>query len=122
LFAFVNVYKSNGGVLVFYYNFVNLCNKRGISPSAAAEEMGYQRSVVTRWSKGTAPRQATIQKVADYFGVSASELTAGKKEAPALSEEDERNKIEEILNSLSREELLDLMAKTAEKLKERGLG
>lgn len=107
---------------MFYYNFVNLCNKRGISPSAAAEEMGYQRSVVTRWSKGTAPRQATIQKVADYFGVSASELTAEKKETPAFSEEDERKTIEAILNSLSREELLDLMAKTAEKLKERGLG
>jgi transcriptional regulator with XRE-family HTH domain len=36
--------------------------------------MGYQRSVVTRWSKGTAPRDATIQRVANYFGVSPSYL------------------------------------------------
>ena len=105
---------------MFYYNFVNLCNKKGISPSAAAEDMGYQRSVVTRWSKGTEPRQATIQKVADYFGVSVSELTSGQKETPALSEEDERKRIEEILNSMTREELLDLMSRTAEKLKEKG--
>ena len=57
---------------MFYDNFINLCNKAGKSPSAIAEEMGYQRSVVTRWSKGTAPRRATLQRVADYFGVSIS--------------------------------------------------
>lgn len=66
---------------MFYNKFVNLCNKKGLSPSAAAEEMGYQRSVVTRWSKGTEPREATIQKVADYFGVDADTLRT-KKENP----------------------------------------
>lgn len=76
---------------MFYHNFINLCNKRGISPSAAAEEMGYQRSVVTRWSKGTAPRQATVQRVADFFGVSVAELTedAENEKKPALISEDE---------------------------------
>lgn len=68
---------------MFYNKFVNLCNKKGISPSAAAEEMGYQRSVVTRWSKGTEPREATLQKVADYFGVDADSLR-GNKENPAI--------------------------------------
>ncbi len=71
--------------MVFYYNFVDLCNKIEKSPSAAAEEMGFQRSVVTRWSKGTTPRQATLQKIADYFGVTVEDLTAEKKEkSPAL--------------------------------------
>ena len=70
---------------MFYNKFVNLCNKKGLSPSAAAEEMGYQRSVVTRWSKGTEPREATIQKVADYFGVDADTLRA-KKESPTAQE------------------------------------
>ena len=74
---------------MFYYNFVNLCNKAGISPSAAAEEMGYQRSVVTRWSKGTEPRQATLQKVADYFGISVSDLISEQKETPTLRMESE---------------------------------
>lgn len=67
---------------MFYYNYVNLCNRKGISPSAAAEEMGFHRSDVTRWSKGVNPRQATIQKVADYFGVSFDELTADTEKAP----------------------------------------
>ena len=67
---------------MFYINYVRLCNKANKSPSAAAEEMGFQRSVVTRWSKGTTPRAATLQKIADYFGVPASELLDEKEKAP----------------------------------------
>ena len=71
-------------VCVFYTNFVRLCNKNGISPSAAAEEMGFQRSVITRWSQGTTPRRATLEKVATYFNVTVEELVADdKKENPA---------------------------------------
>lgn len=81
---------------MFYYKYVELCNKRNMSPSAAAEEMGFHRSDVTRWSKGSQPRQATIQKIADYFKVSVSELISEeqKEKPPAqggeLSEKDMR--------------------------------
>lgn len=68
---------------MFYVNYVDLCNKRNISPSAAAEEMGFHRSDVTRWSKGAMPRQATVQKVADYFCVTTAELTKRQKETPS---------------------------------------
>ena len=54
---------------MFYKVFLELCNKKGISPSAAVEAMGLQRSVNTRWSKGAEPRKATILKVADFFNV-----------------------------------------------------
>lgn len=67
---------------MFYTNFIKLCNQKGVSPSAAAEEMGFQRSVVTRWSKGVAPRAATVAKVADYFEVASEELLVDKKENP----------------------------------------
>lgn len=67
---------------MFYFNYVRLCNEKGLSPSAAAENMGFQRSVVTRWSKGSIPRTATLQKIADYFGVSLEELV-NEKEKPA---------------------------------------
>lgn len=66
---------------MFFTNFVNQCNKKGESPSYAAEAMGFKRSVVTRWKNGTDPRQATLQKIADYFGCSVEDLT-GKKEKP----------------------------------------
>ena len=70
---------------MFYINYVALCNKIGKSPSAVAEEMGFMRSVVTRWSKGTIPRQATLQKVADYFGVSVDYIL-GKEKQPTEGE------------------------------------
>lgn len=69
---------------MFYLNFVRLCNGIAKSPSAVAEEMGFQRSVVTRWSKGSVPRKATIEKIAAYFGVPAEELTGEEqKEKPS---------------------------------------
>ena len=77
---------------MFYDKYVHLCSKKGLSPSAAAEEMGYQRSVVTRWSKGTAPRDATMHRVADYFGVNVSYFKDEEKtvtiESDGLSELD----------------------------------
>lgn len=74
---------------MFYLNFVRLCNGIAKSPSAVAEEMGFQRSVVTRWSKGSVPRKATIEKIAAYFGVPAEELTGEEqKEKPNTPEGD----------------------------------
>lgn len=64
---------------MFFTNYVEQCNKKGLSPSAAAEAMGFQRSVVTRWSKGTEPRAATLQKIASFFGCSVEDL---QKEKP----------------------------------------
>ncbi len=76
---------------MFYLNFVRLCNGIAKSPSAVAEEMGFQRSVVTRWRKGSVPRKATIEKIADYFGVPAEELTGeDQKEKPSTPEDAER--------------------------------
>lgn len=73
---------------MFYLNFVRLCNKIGKSPSAVAEEMGFQRSVVTRWSNGSAPRKATIEKIATFFNVPSEELTgeSEQKEKPTPGE------------------------------------
>ena len=62
---------------MFYENFLKQCNKKNISFSAAAEEMGFKRSVVTRWSKGTKPRNATLSRIANYFQISIEELETG---------------------------------------------
>lgn len=67
---------------MFYTNFVKLCNRKGIAPTAAAVEMGFHRSDATRWSKGAEPRRTTLEKVADYFGVSVDYLLNGEKENP----------------------------------------
>lgn len=107
---------------MFYYNFVDLCNKVGKSPSAVAEEMGYQRSVVTRWSKGSVPRQATLQKIADYFEVPVFDLTSDEQtKKPATVSGDELDetsqKIMDLLAEFSAEELALALARI-EKIKE----
>ena len=72
---------------MFYVNFVNLCNSINKSPSAAAEEMGFKKSSVTRWKNGTTPTDASLQRIANYFGVSANSLISTEEKA------DDSNKI-----------------------------
>ena len=94
---------------MFYLTFIELCSKIKKSPSAVAEEMGFKRSVVTRWRNGTVPRDANLQRIADYFGVPVETLTAGQKEkAPGRMAEDlsaEELEIVSILRKMSPEKL-----------------
>ena len=59
---------------MFYDNYLRLCNRRGISASAAALEMGLSRAAVTGWAQGNTPRDSTLRRIADYFGVTVDEL------------------------------------------------
>lgn len=65
---------------MFYENYVRLCNAKGKTPSAVALELGIQKSTVTRWGDGSVPRDSTLVKVADYFGVSTQYLLFGDSE------------------------------------------
>lgn len=53
----------------FYQKFVNACNEIGKKPSAVAEEIGLSKSLVSRWKKGGGVTDATLMKVAAYFGI-----------------------------------------------------
>lgn len=102
---------------MFYLNFVRLCNSIGKSPSAVAEDMGLQRSSVTRWANGSAPRKATVEKIATYFGVDSKELTGeseqGKseqKEKPAPGEGSGLDAaFNAVLDQLTEQELADVL-------------
>lgn len=58
----------------FYENFVMLCNKAGKTPSKVAQEIGISKSIVSRWKNGGGVTDATARKVADYFGISVTDL------------------------------------------------
>lgn len=60
---------------MFYDNFIKACNLKGKTPSAALSEAGIDKSASTRWKNGKKPTDATLRKLADYFGVSPEELT-----------------------------------------------
>lgn len=59
---------------MFYDNFIKECNRIGKSPSSVVIDCGISKPAVTRWRKGEMPRDATLRKLADYFGVSVSSL------------------------------------------------
>ena len=60
--------------MAFYENYVKLCNSVGKSPSAVAVELKLGKPSVTRWKNGAEPRDATLQKIADHFGVTVEYL------------------------------------------------
>lgn len=100
---------------MFYENFKRLCSERGTTPTAVAKAMGISTSMTANWKKGGVPRSDTLQKVADYFGVSVSYLLGvvddpdpialvdPSKKAPPIIE-----KIDEAMQDMTEEELADL--------------
>lgn len=68
---------------MFYDKYVALCAQKGITPSAAAKEIGINKAAVSNWKyRKNGPSDVTLQKIADYFGVPVSELTGEKEKAP----------------------------------------
>lgn len=72
---------------MFYDKYVALCAQKGITPSAAAKEIGINKAAVSNWKyRKNGPSDVTTQKIADYFGVPVSELTEEKDNAPTPSD------------------------------------
>ncbi len=66
---------------MFYENYLELCSKKGKSKTAVAKEIGLVSKSVTGWKNGAIPRNGTLKKLADYFGITVEELM--KEESPA---------------------------------------
>lgn len=92
-----------------YEVFEQLLQKHGVTPYKVAKEAGVTQTALSNWKSGrSTPSSKTLQKVADYFGVTVDYLMTGrndvKEKAPELTARDERD-IEKILNN-TREQLL----------------
>lgn len=74
---------------MFYDQFKKLCDERGEKPTPVAKSLGCSSSNVAMWKKGSVPRTAVLNKVADYFGVTTQYLLFGEetKNTPAVSGE-----------------------------------
>jgi len=60
---------------VFYDVYKNLCQEKGVSVTKAATEIGLSKSHPTAWKKrGLTPNGDTLNKIAEYFGVSVDRL------------------------------------------------
>lgn len=58
----------------FKDTFTRLCSERGESPSTVCMRLGYSNAVYSQWTDDTIPRNSTLSKIADYFGVSTDYL------------------------------------------------
>lgn len=105
----------------FYEKYLCLCNSINKSPSAVALELKIGKPSVTRWKNGATPRDATVLKIADYFGITVEALMGdkmpvlppeGAKKAPAAEGEGvsaERKALLDIVSSLTDEQCRKLL-------------
>lgn len=71
-----------------YDKFCDLCSQKGVSPSKAAMDAGFSKSLISKWKskQEIVPSSEVLQKIADYFGVSVDYLL-GKEKQPTQNGE-----------------------------------
>lgn len=75
---------------MFYDVFQALCTAKGISCKRASLEIGLSNSIATKWKRtGATPNGETLNKIAEYFGVSTDYLL-GQETEKAPTPEGER--------------------------------
>ena len=71
---------------MFWEKFILLCEKKNKSPNMVCSELGLSTAIATKWKNGSIPRDTTLKKVADYFGVSVEYLKGEPERQPDGSE------------------------------------
>lgn len=90
---------------MFYENYVSYCKKVGKSKTEVARQIGKSSKSVTGWKNGAVPRNGTLKKLADYFGITVEELMGTKKEPAGDGGLDEQMKnIVNLLSDATKEE------------------
>lgn len=59
---------------MFYENVKELCHQHRTNITSLVKELGMSTSLPTKWKSGSNPNLETVQKIADYFGVSVDTL------------------------------------------------
>lgn len=59
---------------MFKKNFINLCNAHNVPPTTVCVALGLSKTAFSKWDDNSVPRQATLFKIADYFGITVEEL------------------------------------------------
>lgn len=98
---------KNGGVtldtLAFIHNYEKILRSRKIPKMVFYKECGISDAAVSQWRKGkTKPALSTVDKIAEYLGVSPDELLTGEtKKAPS-----EESATKENIPSFDEDEML----------------
>lgn len=89
-----------------YDVFEQLLQKYGVSSYKVAKDTGVTQTALSNWKSGrSTPSTKTLQKIADYFGVTVDYLMTGKNEQKekeiSLSPKDERDIAKRLESTLS---------------------
>lgn len=87
----------------FYDTYLRLCKSKGMTPSAVAEDIGLQKSNVSRWKNGSIPTDRNLLRIAEYFDVPVNYL---------------RGDDVVILSDERQDQLLDLLSQAINDIKE----
>ena len=106
---------------MFFDVYRELCATRKKTPNGVAKELGFPSSSVTQWKKGSTPRPAALQEIADYFGVSVSYLLGAEQKENPTDKPGEVNtdNISELLEKMTTPDLIDLLGEITKTLKRR---
>ena len=78
-----------------YEIFEQLLQKHGVSAYRVSKEAGVTQTALSNWKNGrNTPSTVTLQKIADYFGVTIDYLMTGKDDSekePKLNSKDEKD-------------------------------
>lgn len=95
-----------------YSVFEQLLQKYKVTPYKVAKEAGVTQTALSNWKSGrSTPTTKTLQKIADYFGVTIDYLMTGKEDSekePQLKPKDKKD-------------IREILANTEELLKQDGL-
>lgn len=59
---------------MFKKNFIKICNQNNVAPTVVLKEIGLTGATFSKWDDDSVPRKATLQKLADYFGITVEAL------------------------------------------------
>ncbi len=73
---FLYFFHNYGGVFLsmFYERFVDLCNEKGMSPTAAIQAIGLSTGNLKNWKNGRIPKPDVLDKIVGFFDVSIDYL------------------------------------------------
>lgn len=99
--------------VMFKKRFIKLCNEKNVSPTKACKDIGLSSAAFSTWSDNTVPRIATLEKFADYFGVTTAYLLNGdsdKEKTTDLEEKGRQAEFVDLFSQLTPEQQKMLMA------------
>lgn len=72
---------------MFWKNLIKICNEKNTTPTSVVKDLKIAGGNVTRWKNGSIPRDTTLKKIADYFGITVTDLLAENEKKPVHVDE-----------------------------------